>query len=134
MIRGTTILIAGLLLALGLSAQTQTTFATPDDAAKAIVAAVAKGDDAALAAIFGQPKHVFTTGDAKADKAQREEFARAAKGGTFTEISPANPNQAVVFIGASGGYPVSLPLIKENGKWRVDTKAPTSGRKPAKKQ
>src|SRR5215467_4101191 len=60
--------------------QKQTMFATPDEAAKALVDAATKDDTAALSAILGpEADDVISSGDEVADKAALDRFATAAK-------------------------------------------------------
>ena len=64
----------------------QTMFASPDEAAKAVIDAADKGDTAALLAVFGpQGADLVSSGDPVADKSARERFVALAKQATRLE-------------------------------------------------
>ncbi len=108
-------------LYLGIAAQAQTAFDTPEAAEKALVDAAAANDSAALNAIFGPGgANILTSGDAAQDKAEREEFARIARGKYRLEPDAANPGRLILSIGDQD-WPFPAPLVKTKGKWSFDS-------------
>jgi Protein of unknown function (DUF2950) len=102
---------------------TQKTFATPEEAAKALVTAAEPFDTAALTEILGSDgMDLVITDDPVLDKNQSAAFA--AKGQEKTEIvrDPKDPNVATVTVGADA-WPMPIPLVQQDGKWRFDSAA-----------
>jgi hypothetical protein len=99
----------------------QKTFDSPDDAAKALIAAAESNDTAALNAMFG-PKgaSILTSGDAAQDKAEREEFVSIAHQKYQIEPDSMNRDRLILSIG-DDDWPFPVPLVKANGKWSFDT-------------
>jgi Protein of unknown function (DUF2950) len=98
----------------------QRTFATPEEAAHALVDAASKNDTAAMLKIFGpEAKDIMETGDPEAEKTGRAEFARRAGEKMRIEVNPGNPDRATVVIGQDD-WPLPVPLIRQGGKWRFD--------------
>ena len=116
---------AGLLLsALPLAAQKA--FDSPQQAADALVAAAAAGDNAALMAILGpEAKDLVASGDSVEDKNRLSKFAELAKQKLHVATDPKKPGTAVVEVGPED-WPLPIPLAQKDGKWRYDVK---SGRK-----
>ena len=109
-----------------LSAAPQTTsgaqtFATPEEAAHALVDAAAKNDSAAMLKLFGpEGKDILESGDPAAQKEARAEFARRAGEKMTIEPMPGNPNHATIVVGQDE-WPVPVPLVRaKDGKWRFD--------------
>jgi DUF2950 family protein len=107
----------------------QELFDSPEAAVKAIVEAAGNHDSARLAVIVGsQPGRILTSGDPAQDRAEQTEFARLARARQRIEVSPLNPNRAILAIGDED-WPFPVPLHRENGKWRFDaTQAPAEMR------
>jgi len=99
----------------------QKTFDTPDDAAKALIAAAENNDTAALNALFG-PKaaSILTSGDAVQDKAEREEFVSVARRKYQIEPDSMNCDRVILSIG-DDDWPFPVPIVRTNGKWSFDT-------------
>jgi hypothetical protein len=96
-------------------------FPTPDEAAKALTDAVIKGDDAAIAAIFGTaPGEVLKPTTDPAEKARRAAFIAKAKEAVGTE---AQENGSVLVVVGNDRWPLPIPLVKGEGGWRFDTEA-----------
>lgn len=109
--------------ALTLSAQLKT-FDTPDEAAKAVIAAAGKNDIAALDAMFGaNNKAILTSGDPKQDAEERAEFARVASAKYQIEKDPMNLHRVILDIGPQD-WPFPVPIIEKDGKWSF---APAQG-------
>jgi hypothetical protein len=117
--RGTLILAAALL-----SAQQagEKSFATPQEAAQALVSAAEKNDTVSLLKLFGpQGADIVQSGDAAEDKNSRTEFARRAQEKIEVRIEPSNPNRATIIAGANDWpFPVPLVRMKTTGQWRFD--------------
>jgi len=98
-------------------------FNSPEDAAQAAIAAAESHDSARLTALFGpQGKQILTSGNAVQDRAEQTEFSRLARAKHRIQISPANPNRAILVIG-DDDWPFPAPLIRANGKWSFDASA-----------
>jgi len=101
----------------------QERFDSAEDAAQAVIAAAERHDAAKLAAIFGpQGKEILTSGDAGQDQAEQTEFSRLADAKHSIQVSPANPNRAILVIGDED-WPFPVPMIRANGKWSFNASA-----------
>ena len=110
-----------LLLALPLAtfAAEQKTFATPDAAVDAFMAALKANDDAALIAIFGaEHKGLVVTPDDAADAATRAKFLAALQ--AFRVLDDRGPDRRVLLIGDQA-WPFPIPLARDKGAWRFAT-------------
>jgi hypothetical protein len=113
--------LAGLaLLAVGCSRHhdESRSFATPDEAAAALVAAFERNDlDAAAKLIGPESGELLASGDPVADKADRAEFlaAYAARHAFVDEGS----NQKTLVIGEHD-WPMPIPLVQRDGRWSWD--------------
>ncbi|MFO1311428.1 MAG: DUF2950 domain-containing protein [Burkholderiales bacterium] len=97
----------------------QTTFATPEDAAAALVAA-AKTDDAnAIRAILGSKPGELSSGDPVADRALRAQFAASYE---EKHALVASGDAMTLTIG-SDGFPFAFPLVKAGDRWKFDSAA-----------
>jgi hypothetical protein len=118
--------LATLIIALSVPLQSyaaqarQKTFASPEEAVKALIDAAKAGNQEELMAIFGPAaKDVLSSGDAVEDKAVRERFVKAydAKNALIRE----GDAKAVLQIGAED-WPFPIPLVKKNQQWSFGTK------------
>ena len=110
-----------LLVALPLTASAagQKTFATPEAAADALVAALKADDDAAILALFGaQYKDELITPDHAANSATRAKILAAMQ--TFRVLEEAGNDRQVLLIGEQA-WPLPIPLVREQGAWRFAT-------------
>ena len=99
----------------------QRTFATPQQAARALLAAAEADDLPALTQIFGpEADQILNSGDAVADKATRAKFVDRAKQSMKEKIDPANANRATLLIGADG-FPFPIPMLRTAGRWYFNT-------------
>jgi hypothetical protein len=99
------------------------TFATPQQAADALIAAVGKSDWTELAKIFGpNGKKVIFTGDDAQDRQRALAFAAEAKEKTKVVVDPTTGARAFIIVG-NEDWPFAVPIIKVNGKWSFDAKA-----------
>jgi hypothetical protein len=96
------------------------TFNTPDEAVKALEAAVKadKVDD--LLAIFGaEAREVVDTSDPQVAKRNRQVFAVAMREGWRL----VDDGQAKTLIVGNESWPFPIPIVNDGGKWRFDTAA-----------
>lgn len=99
----------------------QKTFASPDAAAEALVAAVRSDKDKELTSIFGPGAHgLISSGDRVADSAVRERFLKACDVRNVIEYIA--PDSVVLHIGDQD-YPFPIPLVRKGDRWSFDTKA-----------
>ena len=100
-------------------ASAQRTFATPQDAARAVMEATENNDTNALLKIFGpEGRSIVVSGDADQDKAGRAQFARMAR--EKLQIRQDGPNRATIVAG-NDEWPFPVPLVEKNGQWQFDT-------------
>lgn len=96
-------------------------FASPEEAAEALVAAIAKNDDAALDAIFGSgSSDVRESSTDPVVAKRRRELAIMAR--SATSIDKTDPEHLVVEFG-SDNWPFPVPLVKSGEKWVFDLAA-----------
>jgi hypothetical protein len=110
-----------LMLALPLStfAAAQRTFATPDAAVEAFMAALKANDDAALVALFGaEHKGIVVTPDAADNTATRSRILTALE--TFRVLHERGSDRRVLLIGDQA-WPFPIPLVQDKGAWRFAT-------------
>jgi hypothetical protein len=98
----------------------QRLFASPEDAIKALQAATAAKDNAALDEMFGPEFHKLLTGDKVQDANNAQKFAAAMAQG----CTPVNEgeNKITLEIGTNN-WPMPIPLVKADGQWHFDTAA-----------
>ncbi|MFI5338849.1 MAG: DUF2950 domain-containing protein [Candidatus Methylomirabilales bacterium] len=99
----------------------QRTFASPEEAVQALVAAVKAGDTKALAAILGpESRPLVRSGDKVADRQARERFLHAYE--RANKLEQPTGTRAVLIIGQDE-WPMPIPVVKEGDAWRFDTAA-----------
>lgn len=114
-------LALALLLAVPLAglAADQKTFATPEAAVDALLAALKANDEPALIAMFGEKyKNVITTGDTAREAETRARAAEQLQ--TYRFLSERGPDRRVLLMGAQA-WPMPIPLVREAGAWRFAT-------------
>jgi hypothetical protein len=97
----------------------QETFASPQEAVKALVEALKADDSKALAAIFGPgSEDVISSGDPVADKAEQERFLKSyeQKNRLVEEGT-----EKVILCAGDDDWPFPIPIVMEAGAWRFDT-------------
>ena len=101
------------------AAPAQKTFATPEDAVAALVAAIKAHDIAATRAVLGNAPGALSSGDRVADRTLGEKFVAAydqkhaiAKDGDRAKLTIGNDD-----------FPFAFPLVKSGDTWRFDTAA-----------
>ncbi len=97
------------------------TFATPQEAAQALVDAAEKNDTAALLKLFGpQGADIVQSGDTEEDKTSRADFTRRAHEKLEVKVEPYNPGRATIVTGVDN-WPFPVPLIRlKSGQWHFD--------------
>ena len=94
------------------------TFASPEEAVRALVAAGESNDMKELTAILGPgSRDVLFSGDAVADREGREQFRKAYDEKNGLSIKG---NTAILVIG-NGDWPFPIPIVKRDGAWHFDT-------------
>ncbi len=99
----------------------QKSFKSPEEAVRALVAAVKGNDAKELLAIFGSTgKELISSGDEVADKAWRVRFAKAYE--ETNKLVSENETKIILHVG-KGDWPYPIPIVKREGNWFFDTKA-----------
>jgi hypothetical protein len=98
----------------------QETFASVDEAVKALRAVVATGDTRKVAALFGPQYSALLSGDVARDAAQLKGFYRSLS--RKLELSPLGSGKLVLDVGKRG-WPFPIPLAEKGGRWFFDTAA-----------
>jgi hypothetical protein len=99
----------------------QRTFATPREAAQAMLSAAEAADVSVLSAIFGQgADEILNSGDAVQDRNNLTRFVKRAKQSLKERVDPTNPNRASLLIGLDN-FPFPIPLVRTGGRWHFDT-------------
>jgi hypothetical protein len=93
------------------------TFATPEDAASALVAAVKSGDSKAIRKVLGDSGPDLSSGDPVADRKARENFVTAFE----AKHSIARDGDAAKLLIGNDDFPFAFPLVKTGDRWRFDT-------------
>jgi len=115
------IFLAGYSLADAAPQAVQRTFATPQEAAHALVEAAEANDTATLLKILGPDgKAIVSSGDADEDKSGRAQFARLAA--EKLEIRQDEADRNTILAGVQQ-WPFPVPLVRRNGVWRFDSAA-----------
>ena len=97
------------------------TFASPEEAVKALVDAMKTGDKAQLSAIFGPgSESLISSGDDVEDKAGRERFLRNYE--EKNSLEKKGDDEAIVQVGKDD-WPFPIPLRRKGSAWAFDTKA-----------
>jgi hypothetical protein len=103
----------------------QQSFATPEEAAEALIAAAERFDLAAFKKILGPGgMDLVTTADKVQDEHQSKAFAEQAREKHEILRDPASPKVATLTVG-KGDWPTPMPIVERNGRWRFD---PSAGR------
>jgi len=99
------------------------TFATPQQAADALVQAAKDFDVPRIEKIFGpEGGDIVLTGETALDREIAEKFAAEAAEKTSVSIDPPGGNRAFVEIG-NEEWPFPVPIVKRNNRWVFDAKA-----------
>jgi len=99
----------------------RTRFNTPDDAAKALLAALETNNTTELKAIFGpNAEQDLSSGDPVSDRHDRQVIALAMQ--RSWKWAPSGPDRSELVIGDEQ-WPLPIPLAKVRGGWQFDTEA-----------
>jgi hypothetical protein len=97
-------------------------FATPQQAAGALVQAAEQFDVAALEVILGSDGHdIIVTGEPARDKEMATQFAAQARTKMGVSIDPRNKNRVILSVG-NEDWPLPTPIVKLGRKWSFDAK------------
>jgi hypothetical protein len=95
-------------------------FASPDEAAKALVSAAKSGDRAAVDAIFGPGVKDLLSGDPKQDALEFASFAKSI--GQYTHLVQKGADRYILDIGPEN-WPMPIPIVLAHGSCFFDTAA-----------
>jgi hypothetical protein len=113
-------LVTGLAMS-GLAAAAQEEqFSTPQEAIKALAAAIVSKDTNALNAIFGPELHSLVSADAVQASNRFQAFARRIS--EKTELEKASDDKMILNIG-NDDWPFPIPVVRRDGQWSFDTEA-----------
>jgi hypothetical protein len=102
------------------SAADEQTFASPQDAVNALVAAATNHDTDALHSIFGPTGHELISPDAVQATEGFKMFIQHLT--ERTQLVTNSESNVTLEIGANG-WPFPIPLVKQDGQWFFDTAA-----------
>lgn len=101
----------------------QKVFATPKQAADALIQAAESYDLSTLQQILGpESEDLLSSEDPVRDKNTAAEFAAKAGQKTQVNVDPTNAKRATLLVG-DDGWPLPIPLVEKGGNWLFDTKA-----------
>ena len=104
---------------LGAAAAPQETFATPEAAVDALMAALEADSTPAMLAIFGEEhKDLVITSDPAATSATRAKILAAMR--TLRVLEEPSPDRRVLVIGDEA-WPVPIPIVRTGDRWRFAT-------------
>jgi hypothetical protein len=99
----------------------QKTFASPEEAGKALYAAVLADDQAAMLEIFGpEGNDIISTGDGSKDQDERDQFVTKYR--EMHRLAQESNGDITVYTGTED-WPFPVPLVNESGLWHFDTEA-----------
>ncbi|HEX5093226.1 MAG TPA: DUF2950 domain-containing protein [Burkholderiales bacterium] len=100
------------------AADSQKTFISPDEAARALASATSQGDLKAMQAILGAGSRALVqSGDPVADRRGRERFSQAYQQAHRVDLR--GDAKAVLLVGKDE-WPLPIPLVKGTSGWRFD--------------
>src|SRR5215468_8051243 len=101
----------------------QRAFATPQEAADALVQAAGAYELSTLEQILGpDSEDLLSSEDPVGDKNKAAEFAAKGRQKTEVKVDPKTASRARVLVG-DDGWPLPIPLVKKGKEWVFDTKA-----------
>jgi hypothetical protein len=116
-----TMMVCAILIHSNAAEIKQKSYASPEDAVKALVEAVKANNNQELLAIFGpEGKDLISSGDEVADKNARERFLSDYE--QKNKLEKETPDKVVLDIG-SEDWPFPIPIVKKGETWVFDTKA-----------
>jgi hypothetical protein len=113
--------LIGIVVLSPAAAAKQASFATPEQAVDAFVAATRADSTAELLKILGPgSRTLISSGDAVADTQARRKFVSAYE--TANEITKEGDDRAILAVGKDG-WTFPFPLVKHGKAWEFDTSA-----------
>jgi hypothetical protein len=108
-----------LALPLAVAAAPQETFATPEAAVEALMAALAADSDTRMLALFGdEHKDLIVSSDRAATSATRAKVLAAMQ--TLHVLKDPSPDRRLLVIG-DNAWPMPIPLVRTGDRWRFAT-------------
>jgi hypothetical protein len=99
----------------------QKSFASPEEAVRALIDALKVNNNEELLAIFGREgKDIISSGDEVADKTARKHFLSEYK--EKNELEKESPDKVVLSVG-SDDWPLPIPIVKRGENWVFDTRS-----------
>ncbi len=99
------------------------TFATPEQAADALIGAAEKFDVATLVKIFGAGgEEIVLSGEYPQDRQRALDFAAQAREKKSVAIDPVSKNRAFLLVGKED-WPFPVPIVKRGSQWQFDAAA-----------
>jgi hypothetical protein len=111
------VLLTGLVHPCMARPSNQTTFASPEDASTALLAAVQKHDEQTETKILGAGTEILSSGDKIQDAFDHEQFVQKYQQMHRLVRNPAGVT--TLYIGAEN-WPFPVPIVTRNGVWRFD--------------
>ncbi|HXA21760.1 MAG TPA: DUF2950 domain-containing protein [Acetobacteraceae bacterium] len=101
----------------------QPSFATPEEAATALIQTVQQADAPALQKLLGPgTAELVSSGDPVADQKERETFLERYR--AYHEFAAGDPNDLVLMVGEDR-WPLPIPLVRRDQRWQFDGEAGT---------
>jgi len=98
----------------------QQTFATPEEAVKALMTAAKAGDTKAMLDVLGPgSRAIVQSGDAVADRGGRERFVKSYE--EANKLTRSGDAKTVLSTGKDD-WPFPIPIVKDAAGWRFDAK------------
>jgi len=97
----------------------QRTFATPEDAASALVQVVKANDRTKILGVLGGANDWVSSGDPVADRAIGDRFVAAYE----VKHSIVGSGDKLTLTVGNDDYPFAFPIVKSGERWRFDTEA-----------
>jgi hypothetical protein len=120
------VLASGILYSAPQSKQSsakQRSFATPQQAAQALIQSAEKYDVPALLEILGADAgDLVASQDPVEDRNRGVAFVALAREKQSVNMDPKNPSRATLLVGKDD-WPLPIPIVKREGKWYYDSKA-----------
>jgi DUF2950 family protein len=96
----------------------QLSFGAPEEALAALVEAVTSGNAQSLQNLLGPGSgELASSGDAVADQRERENFLGRYR--SYHELAAGDADDLVLLVGEDR-WPLPMPLVRREGKWRFD--------------
>jgi hypothetical protein len=110
-------------MAMPVTAGSQTTFASPERAANALVAAAETFDVEKLVALFGRGgEDVVQSGEPPQDRQRAAEFVAKAREKMSVSVDRTTGRRALLVVG-NDDWPFPIPIVKRGSQWSFDANA-----------